>query len=140
MLRSPQSQGSKVLLQSAGLLGALAVVVGATGMLGVWPVLNARSNPHQQAAVAEREEVLGEISADANVKYYSWVVQSNWLNQLENGPRMSYYTPDRRAVVWFERLGDRKIARLNGRQVGGDFDKGFPIIVRVTRPLAPLAN
>ncbi|MGI9104221.1 MAG: hypothetical protein ACR2IF_17405 [Terriglobales bacterium] len=112
----------------------LAVMFAAGSLRAQTPPSSA-AQPSQAAAPSfvEQEEILGEISAAANLKHYSWANQTNWLIQLQNGPRMSYAMPDRRRVVWFEYRGDHKLALLNGTPLGPEFDKNLPLRVQSDR-------
>jgi hypothetical protein len=120
MPRYARSRRPKSPSRVVSFLGALALVVGATALLEAWPTLDSQSNPRQPAASAEREEVLGEISADANMRDYNWAFLER---DLESGLRLAYYSLDRRSVVWFEQVGNRQTVRLNGRKIGDGFLK-----------------
>ena len=78
-------------------------------------------------APVDKEETIAEMTSGANVKAYSWLMQTNSLNQLQNGPRMSYFLPDRRRVAWIERQGNAKVFLVNGKPVGNPYDKNDPI-------------
>jgi hypothetical protein len=112
-----------------GLLG-LSLAVHVDAVVGAYNPNAAAQQPQAAGPAVEQEEVLAEVSATVDIRIYSWFMQVSPIFQLRNGARMSYFLPDRRTVVWIEPRGGVKIAMLNGKPLGPEFDKNFPIRVQ----------